>query len=185
MKKPKRSENIAKAVQLVASGLSQAAAARELGVTQQTVCRWLREAEKHGAKIWKQPQGRPRKAVPAAALDAAVVDDLAERLEGLGIPEELVVVRGEWLSKARLQADEALAAGNSAAARDWMRIYIDTAERLLQAIPPEPPDPVEDPANVAARTEVLEHLRRLAEVRGAELAKKLCEACRAAVLRVG
>ena len=150
---------------MASSGSSQAQIATELGVTQQTVSRWFRSAEAAGARVSRKPGGRPA-AAPSEPELAGDNPELDARLAELDIPSELAIVRAEWLPEARRQVTRALAANNAAQARDWMRIYVDTAERLLRAIPAPPPEPVDDPANLEARDEVLGHLRRLAEVRG-------------------
>ncbi len=177
------------AIKLAAQGMSQRAIGERLGCSQKTVSRILRKAEAEGARVFRRAPGRPSKANPQPsspgpeALPPQLGDDeLAKKLASLDIPAELTVVRSTWLPEARKLVDQALEAGNAAQARDWVKIYVDMAERLLQAIPPAPPDPKEDPRNLEARRDVLGHLQRLADVQRRELGKQLCDDCRVKVL---
>lgn len=93
-------------------------------------------------------------------------DDLLADLEGdptveLG-PRLFGVYWSEYLPAIGKLLRRAIADANGRAVADWIKIDADIKGRVLAAVPPKPPDPEEDPANVAARDEVRSMLEELA-----------------------
>jgi hypothetical protein len=165
----------AEALRLLQAGHSQTRTATLVGCSRSSVQRWREAALAAGVTGLAAKTGRPRRKNRRAGKQAAPIGgDIGRRIADLDIPADLVEVRSRWLPNARRLVDEALSHGDSVAARDWIRIYIETAERLIAATPPPLPDPEDDPANVAARGRVRAKLTDVAST----VARKLCAPCR-------
>ncbi len=190
--KPKRlvtGRRLQRALKLRRQGTSLARIAGELGVSVSTVSRALSSAGDGGERLPAARTGRPRKTKakrkrktkPAADDRLAEIRDELDKLGG-DAADVLQVIRQRRLPELSRVADGALKGENLVLFRDAVRLEIELAERIIAATPPPPPDPKEDPRNLEARAEVLGQLQRLAEVQRKELAKKLCDSCRAKVL---
>jgi hypothetical protein len=98
---------------------------------------------------------RPSPKATSTDVDAAVAA-LAADLDVM--PLELVTRR---LQEVTAFADELREAGNVIAYRDLVRLEADIAARIEAMRPPPIPDPELDPANLAARDELVARIDRL------------------------
>ena len=178
-----------KAVDLRREGLTQEQIAKRLGLHQSTIARHLRAAEADGARLPPPAKsGRPRKAAKAAKkaerAERPPVDTPTEA-ELLGLsPHEAAkrlfgVHASEYLPEIRRRIRDAIADEELVGLDKWIALEVKIEKEVLAAIPPKPPDPTENPANVEARRRVRGELARLAKMRRASLEEKLCSPCRA------
>jgi transposase len=169
-----------KMLKLHRQGLSQQEIADRLGCNQKTVSQALREVEREGEKLRPTRRGRPRKAV-AGEVRQRVIPETND--EPLGFDEaELLGLSGheagqrifgvygtQYLPALRRRIRPLILSAESTTEMQLLAKLVEIEGRiekeLLAAIPPRPPDPAEDPANVGARDRVRAELERLALMR--------------------
>lgn len=172
------------AVALYRKGLTQRVIADRVGVSRATVQRWLARARDEGVRLPTPARGRPRKRAskaskaPAPSPEAdGSVDRLLEQLAQLPEGDALREIGAIRLPQIRETADRAHAEGNLPLFRDAVKLEIDLTQKLEAAIPPPPPDPQEDPANLDARRDVISKLEALANKQSDRILSVACPDC--------
>lgn len=162
--KPKLTPSAIKtAIRLRREGVPQSTIATRLGVDVSQISRCLKKAEEQGEVLPVSTVGRPRK--NGSARDVVV----KQRGFNIGVgpfpqtPNETLAELSARLPELAQARRDALADEEYKLFLELSKIEIDLAARIHAATPPDPPDPEEDPANVAARDSVRAELQRLAE----------------------
>jgi len=184
-----------KALALRRSGWTLARIAAEFDMHVSNISRQLRHAEAAGEHLPTARTGRPRKrpraqgeappSPPAPRVTHAALEALSEQqlleLEPGVLGEVLFgVIGSEYLPALRRMIQHAIAELDMVRMRDAIKIELEIKQRLIAAIPPKPPDPREDPANVAARDRVRARIDELVERHSEELCASCAQRVRAA-----